>query len=348
MNNSAITKLLNDFKALSISDREKFIDYISTNSTPSDFKYLSETKLSSGIICPYCSSKGKGVYKKGLHSNGRPRFYCKNCNKKFSATTNGILYHSKKDFSVWKDFISCFLHGFSVRKTAEICKINKNTAFLWRHKICNSLIAIMDNVSMSGIIEADETYFRVSYKGNKQIFKDGTIERKKRRRGSSIIHRNRKRGLSKEQVCVPCAINRNGLSIAKISGLGKASYSEINAVISSHIQKGSILCADGATAYDAIASNNSLKRANISSFGFYNIQRINSYHSRLKNFIDRFNGVSTKLLNNYLVYNNFVNYAKETYTEKMRILTNHLCAAKSTLRRKDLQKLPLIPKVEQF
>lgn len=346
MNNDVITKLLNDFEALSVSDREKFIDYITANSTPSDFKFIVDAKLSNGIVCPYCSSKGKGVYKKGFHANGRPRFYCKNCNKKFSATTNGVLYHSKKDFSVWKEFISCFLHGFSVRKSAEICKINKNTAFLWRHKICNSLIAIMDNVTMSGIIEADETYFRVSYKGNKQIFKDGTIERKKRRRGSSIIHRNRKRGLSKEQVCVPCAINRNGLSIAKISGLGKASYSEINAIISSHIEKESILCADGATAYDAIASNNSLKRANVSSCGLYNIQRINSYHSRLKNFIDRFNGVSTKLLNNYLVYNNFVNYAKETYTEKVRILTNHLCCAKSTLRRKDLVNLPLIPKVD--
>ena len=38
---------------------------------------------------------------------------------------------------------------------------------------------------------------------------------------------------------------------------------------------------------------------------------INSYHSQLKRFMRGFNGVSTKYLNNYLVWNNLVNYAKE-------------------------------------
>ena len=33
-----------------------------------------------------------------------------------------------------------------------------------------------------------------------------------------------------------------------------------------------------------------------------------------------FNGVATKYLNNYLVWNNFVNYAKETHAEKKNIL----------------------------
>ena len=30
----------------------------------------------------------------------------------------------------------------------------------------------------------------------------------------------------------------------------------------------------------------------------------------------RFNGVSTKYLNNYLMWHNFVNFAKETHQEK--------------------------------
>lgn len=31
------------------------------------------------------------------------------------------------------------MNGFSVRKSAAICGINKDTAFIWRHKILDAL-----------------------------------------------------------------------------------------------------------------------------------------------------------------------------------------------------------------
>jgi len=54
--------------------------------------------------------------------------------------------------------------------------------------------------------------------------------------------------------------------------------------------------------------------------GSYNIQHINSYHSQLNRFMKGIHGVSTKYLNDYLVWYNFVNYAKETKAEKLDIL----------------------------
>ena len=46
-----------------------------------------------------------------------------------------------------------------------------------------------------------------------------------------------------------------------------------------------------------------------------------------------FKGVATKYLNNYLVYYNFVNFAKETIQNKEQILLNHIintnCISKS-------------------
>lgn len=36
--------------------------------------------------------------------------------------------------------------------------------------------------------------------------------------------------------------------------------------------------------------------------GVYHIQNVNSYHSRLKKWMDRFNGVATKYLQNYLAW----------------------------------------------
>ena len=55
--------------------------------------------------------------------------------------------------------------------------------------------------------------------------------------------------------------------------------------------------------------------------GVFNIQLLNNYHACLKGMINiRFKGIVTKYLNNYLVYYNFVNFAKESEIEKEAIL----------------------------
>ena len=46
----------------------------------------------------------------------------------------------------------------------------------------------------------------------------------------------------------------------------------------------------------------------------------------LKDFMHKFRGVSSKYLNNYLVWNNFVNQVGETYTEK-RVIMLRYCLA---------------------
>ena len=59
----------------------------------------------------------------------------------------------------------------------------------------------------------------------------------------------------------------------------------------------------------------------------FNIQTINSYHRELKELVNhRFRGVATKYLNNYVVYHNFVNIAKDNFKEKYRILKEFVCS----------------------
>lgn len=341
MPSAAIQPIIKDFLKLSIKEREEFIDFVSSHSAPIYERTLIETKFANGYICPHCKAQGKGVSKCGKTASGKQRFKCQHCGKTFSATTGGVLYYTKKPFQKWREFVSCFLHGFSVRKCAEVLDINKNTAFLWRHKICDSLNNILNGISLSGIVEADETYFRVSYKGS-------AVEgRKARKRGSSIFHKGRKRGLSNEQVCVPCAVNRSGQSVSKISEVGKSSAIGIKAVIGSHISEGSILCVDGEKAYGAVAKERELNCVRVGALfskkGVYSIQHVNAYHTHLKGFIEHFYGVSTKHLNNYLVYHNFANHAKETYTEKGRLLTHHILTTNSYTRRVDVADRPAIP-----
>ena len=123
------------------------------------------------------------------------------------------------------------MNGFSIRKTAKICGICKNTAFNWRHKILDALQNMQDGVLLNGIVESDETYFRISFKGNHKHSKF-VMPRKSRHNGTS----NHKRGLSKsEQVCVVSAVNRNRLSYAKVGMVGKVNEECLEKAFDSHI-----------------------------------------------------------------------------------------------------------------
>jgi transposase-like protein len=191
------------------------------------------------------------------------------------------------------------MNSFSIKKSAEECHISIRTSFMWRHKILDSL-RNSDKTILNGVIEADETFFRLSYKGSKPI------NRKSRRRAGSS-----KRGLSKEQVCVPCVIERESKSsISQIGGLGKPSIKTIESVLKDRIKEKSVLCTDKEKSYIKFSKNYELEHIRFedvkSKKKIYHIQTINSFHSRLKNFMRNFNGVSTKHLNNYLIWNSLM------------------------------------------
>lgn len=142
-----------------------------------------------------------------------------------------------------------------------------------------------------------------------------------RHRGHSISVR----GLSCEQVCVPCLVNHEGLSVGHISNLGKPKVIDLLKVINNRIEQGSVFVTDSFRGYQKIAFDNELTHVKNPrgkcTTGDFNINTVNSYHSELKRMIDgNFKGVATKYLNNYIVYNNFVNFAKNTFENKLNKL----------------------------
>ena len=106
--------------------------------------------------------------------------------------------------------------------------------------------------------------------------------------------------------------------------LGHVSTENLKTAFLGRIEERSTFCTDGASQYVNFAISGKLDLLQFQQkegrIGVYNIQHINSYHSVLKNFMHKFKGVSTKYLPNYLVWNNFENYANETFVEKHRIL----------------------------
>lgn len=145
---------------------------------------------------------------------------------------------------------------------------------------------------LKGIIESDETFFRVSYKGARKLPE-----------GRMAHHRGekaKKRELSNEQVCVACGLDRQGSVLSKISNLGKVSSADLVRVYSGKVEKDSIFCTDSEEAYVRFAVQNGYKLIQLErgkhKLGVYHINHVNAFHNNLKQFIDKFRGISTKCL----------------------------------------------------
>jgi transposase-like protein/IS1 family transposase len=250
-------------------------------------------RFKEGLICPHC--RGTHIVLWGKRKNIQ-RYRCKDCRKLFNDLTGTPLAYSKK-LDKWTAMAHAMQDSLSVRKTAKKLDISISTAFRWRHRLLNGLNQFRINTTLSGIVEMDETMFRYSEKGSRHL------TRKRHKRGSD----NHVRGRSKNQVYAVIARDRTNktLSFVLKRMSGKALITEIGSTIDSESQ----ICSDAWRSYQSFANHLNLRhhRLNMSRgyrvvHGIYHIQNVNSYHSRLKEWMIHFHGVATKYLLNYLIW----------------------------------------------
>lgn len=311
-----LSKLIND---LSQEDRLILLDLLQNEAND----FISGELPEKAICCPICEVEN--VVKNGKR-NGGQRYLCKRCRKSFMANTNIILERTHKPLETWKKFLDCMVHGMSLPKSAEICQIHRNTAFVWRHKILDALSHNQETTRLNGIVEADETFFVLSYKGQKR-----NMPRQAKKRATPAS----KRGLSNEQVCVPCGLDRNGNAISKIGNLGKVNGIGLNRVFGGKIEKKSVLCTDKVSAYRKFSTDNELHLVQLNGgkekLDIYHINHINAYHSGLKTFLRPFRSVSTKYLDNYLTWN-ILTSRKSTSKEKTQSMLAGISQANIVVR----------------
>lgn len=263
---------------------------------------LSGLRFSEKRVCPFCG--GTHVVKNGKRADGTQKYICRECGRNPLATSNSLLCGTHKDLTTWLKFIECELNDESLKQTAEKCGIHLNTALEWRHKLHEAVSNSKKEEQLSGVIEMDETYPTVSYKGNHSKNKEFTMPREAHKRGSQIS----KRGLSNELLCIPCAVDETGNVIGRSIKCGAVSYAGLNALYSKDIiTENSTIVTDSCKAYILLASDCKSELIQIAAGehtnGEYNIQRVNSFHTSFMTLINyKHRGVSSKHINGYLAW----------------------------------------------
>jgi len=250
-----------------------------------------ESRFKSQDCCPHCGSSG---YHRHGHANNLQRYRCKGCKKTFNALTGTPLARLRNK-QQWFDYLNAITESKTVRESAKLSNIHRNTAFRWRHRFLSWITEDLPP-NLTGIVEADETFILESEKGNKKL------SRKPRKRGGKAS----RRGLSKQQICILVARDRSGQTADFVTGGGSVSAEILASTLQPLLSNDALLVSDGAPAYRCFAREKNITHETINASrkervrGTYHIQNVNGYHSRFKKWVDRFNGVATKYLDNYL------------------------------------------------
>jgi len=291
-----LKKLHQDYQNLSEEDKQAFIAEIFAQSTGqaevSSIK--EEIHQVRNRHCPHCSSHS-------IVANGRnkgvQRFRCKECGKNFSENTGTSIANLKKGH-LWKNYIRHMFEGHSIYKCAKLTGISIQTSFDWRHKVLSSLQSLSPE-GFDGISESDDIFFNYSQKGSK------SLTRAPRKRGNDGI----RQGVSGDKVAVILTCDRNKRKDLKVAKRGRIRKADLVEALSGKFGSETVLCTDSHRSYTAFAKQEGLTHQKIHARKkqyvkdrIYHTQNVNQTTRALKDWMNKFNGVATKYLQNYLAW----------------------------------------------
>ncbi|MGP7735800.1 IS1595 family transposase [Oceanimonas smirnovii] len=237
--------------------------------------------------CPHC--RDTPPYKWGC-MNGRQRYRCRVCKRTFNSLTGTPLSRLRMA-ERWLGYAELMMASTTLRYAAKQCQINLGTSFRWRHRFLQ-LVDYLKSSELAGIVEADETMIRESFKGKRKLTK-----RAPRRRGSD------KKNIKWVKVMVLRDRHRNEADFV----LKRFTLRKLELALLPRLQPDAVLCSDGHLNYEALAAKHHLLHKFVNSSAgqrvreeVFHIQGVNAYHSRLKQWMHRFHGVATKYLHRYL------------------------------------------------
>jgi len=268
--------------------------------------------------CPACGNQAP--FKDGWSQTGQQRYCCDLCGTRFSSLTGTVLERCKKDLPTWIDFINLMRFDVPLDAIAEICRIAHQTAFEWRHRVFATVDGYQDRLVLKDRIWIDETYI------NDTDLTHGYGEA-------------RKRGLSKQKICITVAIDIHKNTVAIVCGHGKPSSKRIKDALLAHIALGSVIVHDKEKAHRALVKaakcTDEAYKADVRDPLYLECMAlVNNLCSWIKRYLWRFTGMKPVNLQSYLnwyVYLFRVNMAREKWPEMARVV-RHLLMAETHFR----------------
>jgi transposase-like protein len=177
---TAISKL----DATQLIDISHFIKDILEGEATSVQMEARSTRLKDGA-CVHCGVIGRSQ-KWGKSKSGTQRFKCGSCGKTYSAMSGTPVYRLRFR-NEWNRYLTLMRSHVAIRTLRDEhgFKHHADTLLRWRHRFLAFLSPNPDQ-QLAGLIEADEKFFRTSYKGTHAWKRGHQIDgRAPRRRGGA-------------------------------------------------------------------------------------------------------------------------------------------------------------------
>lgn len=274
--------------------------------------------------CPRCGCPR--FVRKGRGRDGSQRWLCRGCGQTFCAKTMGLLANSKLAPEVWSDYVGDMLSGASLRACAEGCGVCLKTSWFMRMRLCEVMARAVQPFRTGESVswQVDGTYLAESLKGNRSLA-SVKMPREPHRRGGA----GRKRGISSLKVCVVCGANDLGDSFCRLAGRGRPTDAGLAGGLAglgpcarvstdAHPGYARVLPGLGAAAHDAGPASEAGGRLGM----------VNALHQRLKRFLGRFAGVSTRRLAHYLAWFEWAEQVRRSGSRPARVMSGQAAAGR--------------------
>lgn len=268
---------------------------------------LVAARLAEHGACPHCGCAE--VVKHGF-AHGTQRLRCRGCSKTFNALT-GTPFNRLRGKEKFLENAACLADGLSISKTAQRLGFSVDKTFRWRHKFLTFLSAQKPQ-GMTGVVEADETFFPVSYKGQRK-----DVPRSPKKRGGKL-----KNGEGAEKVAVLVALQRGTRTVFD-QILPSTKAPDLSAALRPALGADAVLSTDGNASYWGVAKELNVQSGFfVSAYhgkggnGTWHVQGVNRYDSSLKSWMARFHGVATKYLANYLGWRRLLDRFQDNLTSQ--------------------------------
>lgn len=268
--------------------------------------------------CPLCGCPE--FVRKGHDAKGGQRWLCRGCARTFSAKTGSLLALSKLEPSTWMAFAECMADALSLRETARRCGVSLYTSWFMRMRVCEVASRLLRR-PRAGTFHLDGTLVADNLSGNHERSPILEMPRRPHRNGQD--RKRRVRGRSKEQVVVECGINEYGDCFCEVCGRGSAGAGELAMCLSRHVPRGSTVVTDGHPSYAFASSGWEHRAVNPKDPSSGDINMVNALHSRLKEFLAPFHGVSTRRLQRYLDWFCYREQFKRSDMDRRELLFKH-------------------------